>query len=728
MFGAITLFGPSCGEKSTADHHTAARAGFPCVECHRPDYDTAASPDHVASGLPTTCQQCHSLQAWRPAAFGDHATWPLTGAHVDATCSACHVGGVYAGTARECVGCHSADFAATTKPAHQTAGFPSTCELCHSTAAWVPSTFDHSAAWPLTGAHTAAACASCHSTGYAGTARECQGCHLADWEQAADPDHVTLALPKTCEACHATAAWAPADYAGHDAIWPLLGKHAAATCESCHAAGYAGTPTDCVGCHQSDYDGTKDPVHAEVGYPTACAVCHSAAGWKPAVFDHDAKWPLTGAHADAACESCHADGKYAGTPDTCVGCHQADYDGTKDPDHATLGLPTTCNVCHGTAAWKPADFDGHSELWPLLGKHADATCESCHAAGYTNTPTTCDGCHQQDYADSQSPPHASEGYPTACETCHAPAGWKPSSFNHATTWPLTGAHVAAQCASCHSGGLFAGTTHECSGCHLADFLKTTDPDHETVGFPQTCDVCHSTAAWKPSQFEGHETIWPLLGKHAVATCESCHAAGYTNTPTTCDGCHHTDYLNAAKPDHDAPGYPTSCESCHAPAGWTPTSFNHASWWSLTGAHTSTSCAQCHVGGQGAGIPTTCNGCHAPDYAASTNPSHTKWALSTACETCHSTTAWPPATFTKSTHGKFFTLTSGSNHKDFSCTDCHKTPQWSDWICVSCHTGEHNLSSMNNKHSGDVPKYNSTMAAAATPDLGCKSCHPTGEKK
>jgi hypothetical protein len=874
LFGLISVLGPSCGNKPSDDHHAAARAGFPCVECHRPDYDAAKTPEHVSAGYPTTCQQCHSLDVWRPATFGSHdAYWPLTGAHADAACASCHAGGVYAGTARECAGCHGPDFDATTKPNHADAGFPSTCELCHGTVAWVPSTFDHEATWPLTGAHQEAACVSCHATGYAGTARECQGCHLSDWEKAADPDHAKLALPKTCEACHGTAAWAPADYAGHDAIWPLLGKHALAACESCHADGhYADTPTDCVGCHKADYDGTTDPVHADVGYPTSCAVCHGTDGWKPAVFDHDAKWPLTGAHAEAACESCHADGQYAGTPDTCVGCHQADFDGTTDPDHAALGLPTTCNVCHGTAAWEPAEFaghdpiwpllgkhadaaceschaegykdtptgcddchhpdyvgavqpdhagpgypldcalchspadwkpspfdheakwpltgahaeaqcsschadqlfvgtvntcvgchlvdfdgatdpdhtalglpttcnvchgtagwepaefDGHDAIWPLLGEHADATCESCHAAGYTNTPTTCDGCHHTDYVDSLSPAHQTEGYPTACETCHAPAGWKPSSFNHDAKWPLTEAHSVPACSSCHAGGKFAGTPTACFGCHEDNYLAALDPDHAGLGFPQKCETCHSKTAWEPSNFEGHDAIWPLLGEHANATCESCHAAGYTNTPTTCDGCHHTDYVESLSPAHQTEGYPTSCESCHAPAGWKPAPFNHTSWWALTGAHTTTSCAQCHVGGQGPGIPTSCNGCHAPDFAATTNPSHVKWELSSACDTCHSTAAWPPATFTKTVHDKFFTLTSGSDHKDFACTDCHKTPQWSDWICVSCHTGEHTLSKMNDKHDGDVPKYASTMAAAASPDLGCKSCHPDGEKK
>jgi hypothetical protein len=333
------MLASACGQRVDADHHAAARAGFPCVECHRPDYDAALDPNHAAGGYPTTCQQCHTLEAWAPATFAGHdAFWPLTGAHAAAQCESCHAGGVYEGTATACESCHGADYDATTKPSHAAAGLPRACEVCHDTAGWVPSRFDHDAAWPLTGAHVAAACESCHADGFEGTARECVGCHLPDWQTAADPDHVALELPQACVACHGTAAWKPADFEGHDAIWPLVGEHREAACESCHKDGYAGTPTACDDCHHPDYVAAKTPDHVAAGYPTTCESCHAATGWKPSTFDHEASWPLTGAHAEAACESCHEGGVYAGTPDTCVGCHQADYEATADPDHENAGV------------------------------------------------------------------------------------------------------------------------------------------------------------------------------------------------------------------------------------------------------------------------------------------------------------------------------------------------------------------------------------------------------
>jgi hypothetical protein len=709
-------------------HAGAVFAGTPkaCVGCHQDDYDGAVDPDHVALAMPKTCEVCHDNTDWSPADFSGHDTlWPLLGKHAAASCESCHAAG-YAGTPTACNGCHEADYVAAKAPEHKLAGYPTTCETCHAETGWKPSPFDHATKWPLLGDHAVATCASCHAGAvFAGTPKACVGCHQDDYDGTIDPDHVALAMPKTCEVCHDNTDWAPANFTGHDSLWPLLGKHAAASCESCHAAGYAGTPTACNGCHQPDYAAAKAPEHKLAGYPTTCETCHAETGWKPSPFDHATKWALTGKHAVATCASCHAGGVFAGTPKACVGCHQTDYNGVSDPNHKTLKFATTCESCHATSGWSPATFPGHDALWPLLGKHTAASCESCHAAGYAGTPTACNGCHQPDYVAAKAPEHKLAGYPTTCETCHAETGWKPSTFNHATKWPLLGDHAVATCESCHAGGVYAGTPKACVGCHQDDYNGTIDPDHIDLGFPKTCDVCHGNTDWAPANFSGHDTLWPLLGKHATASCESCHAAGYVGTSTACDSCHHDAYVATTAPKHSDAGFPTTCETCHAETGWKPATFDHDDFFVLTGAHTGAACESCHAGGVYAGTPTTCNGCHASDYAATTSPSHTYWTLSSACETCHTTTTWDGATFTSTVHNKKFPISGNTNHKIFACKDCHKTPSYADWICVTCHTGEHTLAKMNSKHTGDVPKYPSTMAAAATPDLGCKSCHPKG---
>ncbi|MEZ4892895.1 MAG: hypothetical protein R2778_07735 [Saprospiraceae bacterium] len=46
------------------------------------------------------------------------------------------------------------DYNQTTNPDHEQAQFPTDCVLCHTETAWVPSTFDHNAIYPFTGAHS----------------------------------------------------------------------------------------------------------------------------------------------------------------------------------------------------------------------------------------------------------------------------------------------------------------------------------------------------------------------------------------------------------------------------------------------------------------------------------------------------------------------------------------------------------------------------------------------
>ena len=106
--------------------------------------------------------------------------------------------------------------------------------------------------------------------------------------------------------------------------------------------------TKCAGCHLADYQSARDHVGKR---PTMCPVCHSQEDWHPLeVLDHP--WQLTGAHEGKDCFKCHTATPpvFAGTSKECVGCHRKEYDGA--PYHAKL--PTNCQKCHETSAWKPA--------------------------------------------------------------------------------------------------------------------------------------------------------------------------------------------------------------------------------------------------------------------------------------------------------------------------------------------------------------------------------------
>ena len=56
-------------------------------------------------------------------------------------------------------------------------------------------------------------------------------------------------------------------------------------------------------------------THLDVYKRQECAACHSPEGWKPANVDHSKfAFHLDGQHATVACESCHINGVFKGTP------------------------------------------------------------------------------------------------------------------------------------------------------------------------------------------------------------------------------------------------------------------------------------------------------------------------------------------------------------------------------------------------------------------------------
>ncbi len=408
-----------------------------------------------------------------------------------------------------CYSCHGDRYHdPTTAPDHEGASFATTCADCHATTSWSPATFtDHDRHWPLTGRHTEVGCTSCHiGDVYAGTPRHCAGCHTPEFEATDDPDHLAAGYPKTCEVCHTTAAWTPAELSGHDEHWPLQGAHLEATCAQCHEGGvYAGTPRDCAGCHTPDFEATTEPDHEVGGYPNTCETCHSVVAWRPATFDeHDQYWPLQGAHAEATCATCHEGGVYQGTPRDCAGCHTPDYEATVDPDHETEGYPTTCETCHSVVAWKPATFEGHDDFWPLKGHHLDATCADCHEGGvYEGTPGQCEDCHLPDYQAAINPQHAAPLTPTTCADCHTETDWAPAPLpTHDIVFLVSsGDHKEYQCADCHTDAA-AWSRYTCTGCHDNEHtLSRMNAEHSDVGdygstlasFPtpdQGCLDCH----------------------------------------------------------------------------------------------------------------------------------------------------------------------------------------------------------------------------------------------
>jgi hypothetical protein len=345
--------------------------------------------------LKVACESCHTATAWKPARphpdfdHNSQTKWPLMGMHEGVACSSCHVNRVFSNVSKECSSCH-ADI-------HRRQ-FGGNCQQCHTVKGWrvaVQQTREHNNRFPLIGAHSAAPCESCHKSAAAGQFKglstECIACHTADYNQTANPPHRPSRIPARCEQCHSMDSWAGAKFE-HAAItgFALEGAHTRLTCRDCHANGqWAGTSAQCVNCHVKEFNATQNPNHAQAGFPRDCAVCHSTATWKGAAFDHTAstKFPLTGAHFQVQCNSCHAGGRFAGTPQACEGCHLEAFNRTTNPGHAASDFPKDCAQCHTTTQWKGARFDHNLSRFRLTGAHDKTECAGCHFNGrFTGTP------------------------------------------------------------------------------------------------------------------------------------------------------------------------------------------------------------------------------------------------------------------------------------------------------------------------------------------------------
>jgi len=461
-----------------------------CIDCHLKDYNATTSPSHVASNFSKDCFLCHNEISWKTSTFNHNASnFPLTGGHFGVDCIKCHANG-YTSTPTACVSCHLTNYNATTNPNHVTAKFSTDCQTCHTTTAWVPSSFNHNTAttFPLTGAHISVTCVQCHTNGYGAIPTTCVSCHLTNFNATTNPNHITAKFPTTCETCHTSTAWVPSSFNHNTSTsFPLQGAHIGLACTSCHTNGYGAIPTTCVSCHLTNYNATTNPNHITAKFPTTCETCHSSTAWVPSTFNHSTStsFPLTGAHITVACATCHPSG-YAAIPTTCVSCHLTNYNATTNPNHITAKFPTTCATCHSTTAWVPSTFNhSTSTSFPLTGAHIAVACATCHPAGYTAIPTTCVSCHLATYNATTNPSHSAAKFPTTCETCHSTTNWTSSTFNHTTYFPITSGNHNVSCTTCHTNSanyaVFSCVTAACHG----------NAHHQNQG-SAGCYSCHPT--------------------------------------------------------------------------------------------------------------------------------------------------------------------------------------------------------------------------------------------
>jgi hypothetical protein len=198
--------------------------------------------------------------------------------------------------------------------------------------------------------------------------------------------------------------------------------------------------------------------------------------------------------------------------------------------------------------------------------------------------------------------------------------------------------VGIACATCHVNGNFK-IPSTCVSCHLKDYQGTTDPNHVQAGFPNDCQVCHSTNGWKPAQFDHNKTNFPLTGAHINVPCAKCHINGrYQGTPTDCYSCHKADYTGTNNPNHVAAHFPTTCNMCHNTATWLGAVFNHTWFPIYSGTHAGKwmTCADCHINPSDYSV-FSCITCHTRN---DTDPRHQGVNgyvyTPTSCYACHPT--------------------------------------------------------------------------------------------
>ncbi len=143
---------------------------------------------------------------------------------------------------------------------------------------------------------------------------------------------------------------------------------------------------------------------------------------------------------------------------------------------------------------------------------------------------------------------------------------------------------------------------------------------------------------------------------------------------------------------------------------------------LTGKHSTLECTSCHLEGKFAGTARLCSSCH----ASATPASH----FTGECSTCHSTSAWLPASFDHTGQTNCQSChTRPNGHYSGQCSACHSTSAWrpadfnhtGQTNCQSCHTRP------NGHYSGQCSACHSTQAWRPASfnhngQTNCQSCH------
>jgi Cytochrome c7 and related cytochrome c len=206
-------------------------------------------------------------------------------------------------------------------------------------------------------------------------------------------------------------------------------------------------------------------------------------------FDHlTTGFELRDAHRDMACEYCHVNGVFKGTPRTCEGCHMIGgrISATpKPPRH--IASADNCALCHAGYNFAPIFRMDH-----------------------TGARGSCASCHNNLTATGKSLKHIPSD--NNCTACHTTVAFMPARMEHADLLQKD------QCSGCHNG------------------VRASAKTLHHVPTPASCNDCHTTLSWSPARFN-HSGL--------LTNCQSCHngitatgkVSNHIATPLDCSECH-----------------------------------------------------------------------------------------------------------------------------------------------------------------------------------------------
>ena len=378
-----------------------------CLTCHE---------DKHQKTLSTTCTDCHTFDAFKPASKFDHAksNFILKGKHATVECKKCHEIGTLNGKEfqkfkgieyKGCVNCH--------KDEHENK-FGQNCAECHIEESFKilkgANKFDHSKTnFKLEDKHLTVDCKKCHKGSLTAPVlhNRCSDCH-SDYHKG---QFTKKSVSSDCKDCHSTKGFVGSSFTleqHNKTNFKIEGAHAATPCIACHRKEkdwqFSIPEKRCIDCHDNIH---KTHIKEKFIPEGKCENCHNTDNWSKVTFDHKTtEFELKGKHAEKSCRDCHFKKDINNQPiqlfselkTNCEECHTDVH----QKQFVTNGT-TDCIACHGGfETWKADRFDHNTTRFKLDGGHQKVECNKCHLENksgtvpfiqYKTTKRECLNCH-----------------------------------------------------------------------------------------------------------------------------------------------------------------------------------------------------------------------------------------------------------------------------------------------------------------------------------------------